>query len=55
MTRECPKCHGSGEVDIPYFNLYGDLFTQTPREVWDEYRANGYTMAQAIREEMSYA
>jgi hypothetical protein len=27
---------------------------QTPKSVWDEYRENGYTHAEAMAEELSY-
>jgi plasmid maintenance system antidote protein VapI len=30
------------------------LRLQTPPEVWQEYRANGYTYEQAMNEELSY-
>ncbi len=31
------------------------IWQQTPQSVWDEYIANGYTIQQAIRQELSYA
>lgn len=35
------------------FRLY--VWEQTPQSVWDEYRANGYSIQEAIQSEMSYA
>lgn len=32
-----------------------DIHIQTPPEVWREYRENGYTIEQALNEELSYA
>ena len=43
--------------DSPKFYdiLFDDLFTQTPKEVWDQYLENGYTLREAIQEERSQA
>lgn len=53
LTKPCENCGGTGETQLWYAN-WGQLVDQTPREVWEEYRANGYTTRQAIREEYSY-
>lgn len=38
-----------------YDNLFDDLFAQTPKEVWEQYLAEGYTLHEAIQEERSQA
>ena len=38
-----------------YDILFDDLVTQTPKEVWNQYLADGYSMHEAIREERSQA
>jgi type II restriction/modification system DNA methylase subunit YeeA len=38
-----------------YDNLFDDLFTQTPKAVWDMYIEEGYTLRDAIKEERSQA
>lgn len=50
----CPMC------DRPIAKLYNlfereELFLQTPKAVWDEYRENGYPLHRAISMEFSYA
>jgi len=52
--RKCKHC-GSvlDEPRKPYEQ--SDLLLQTPPSVWELYRENGYTLAQAMREELSCA
>jgi hypothetical protein len=38
-----------------YDNLFDDLFKQTPKEVWELYLADGYTLREAIKEERGQA
>jgi hypothetical protein len=45
----------ANDSPVFYNNLYDDLVKQTPKEVWDQYLENGYTMREAIKEERSYA
>lgn len=52
---ECKKCAGTGYVQTAYDILFDDLFKQTPKEVWDGYLSNGYTLHEAIKEERSQA
>jgi hypothetical protein len=56
MKATCRKCDGSGIEDRPYLamTVVPDLLEQTPKSVWSEYLANGYTMRQAVAEELSY-
>lgn len=51
---KCPTC---GTELTEKRNLYeqNDLLLQTPQSVWKMYRENGYTLAEAMREELSYA
>lgn len=37
------------------YSIRQELFLATPREVWKAYFENGYTLIQAINEELSYA
>lgn len=54
MSAKCTHCGQSlEEPKKPY--QQNDLLLQTPQSVWREYKANGYTLAQAIAEELSYA
>lgn len=50
------KCCGQEIKRNPY-ESYGatNLLIQTPKSVWAHYRADGYTIAEALREEWSYA
>ena len=51
----CPHC---GEVLHPRTDpadLAKTLLIQTPPSVWAQYRADGYTIGEAIKEEWSYA
>lgn len=52
----CPKCAGSGVVERAYLLLtvLPNLVEQTPREVWQGYLASGYTIHEALAEELSY-
>jgi len=63
MTRQddpkaCPNC---GYVEPPYDldqrlrDRGKTLLIQTPHSVWEQYRADGYTITEAIKEEWSYA
>jgi hypothetical protein len=38
-----------------YDNLFDDLVRQTPKEVWEQYLKDGYTLREAIKEERSQA
>lgn len=53
LTKPCDKCNGTGEITL-WYQSSAEIETQTPRQVWDEYKANGYTWREALREEMSY-
>ena len=57
MKALCDECKGTGFVDRPYLALtvIPDLLAQTPKSVWNDYFANGYTLREAISEELSYA
>ena len=53
MPERCPTCVS------PLVHRYNlaereELLMQTPREVWDEYRENGYPLHEAISMEFSY-
>ena len=54
VTIPCSKCNGSGEETVYYHNMFDDLVLQTPRAVWGQYIADGYTMREAIKSERSY-
>ena len=56
MKARCDKCDGTGAVDRTYLSMtvVPDLLRQTPKEVWQDYIANGYTLRQAVAEELSY-
>lgn len=57
MNPEDRKCEFCGKQANPkehYPMLFDDLFRQTPKEVWDQYRAEGYTLHEAIKMERSY-
>lgn len=56
MKALCPKCGGTGEIDRMYLGMkvVPDILEQTPKEVWQEYLAAGYTLTQAVAEELSY-
>lgn len=56
MKARCDKCDGKGVVEQPYLSaaVVPDLLRQTPKEVWDEYLANGYSLHEAVAEELSY-
>jgi hypothetical protein len=40
--------------DPPLLQVQQELYKATPREVWDEYFANGYSWERAVNEELSY-
>lgn len=48
----CPECHQ--QIKRRYYQP-NDILWQTPPSVWEEYKKNGYTIAEAIKEEWSYA
>ena len=50
-----PIAQSANEKPKYYDNLFDDLFKQTPKEVWELYLADGYTLREAIKEERSYA
>jgi hypothetical protein len=52
----CEFCGKTNNPPRPYYmmNEREELLRQTPRYVWEEYRADGYTLAQAISMEFSY-
>ena len=54
--QKCPTC---GNVEkVSYMARYvarEEVMRQTPREVWDGYLENGYTLIQAVSEELSNA
>jgi len=55
---ELTPCEFCGKIpNEPRMRYYSiaEILQQTPRSVWDEYRANGYTIYEAIKEEWSYA
>lgn len=56
MRARCTKCDGTGIVERTYLEMTvnRDLVDQTPRSVWQEYFAAGYTWHEAVREELSY-
>jgi hypothetical protein len=54
MEKRCSKSVEANDKPL-YDFLFDDLWTQTPREVWAQYRENGYTDHEAIGEERSQA
>jgi hypothetical protein len=56
MKSRCVRCDGSGIEDQVYLSMsvMPDLLEQTPKSVWADYLANGYTLHQAVAEELSY-
>jgi hypothetical protein len=53
-TTPCEFC---GKIPNEKARIYErtDILLQTPPEVWKEYKANGYTIQEAIGMERSYA
>lgn len=50
---KCPTCGTElSHERKPYEQ--NDLLLQTPQSVWKMYRENGYTLSEAMREELSY-
>lgn len=41
-------------VSYVSMSVVPDILDQTPKTVWQEYLANGYTLRQAMAEELSY-
>jgi hypothetical protein len=54
MPNLCPKCGCDLDTYRKHYEQ-SDILLQTPQSVWQMYKANGYTLEQAIREELSYA
>jgi hypothetical protein len=52
LDTKCPTC---GQEIKRKFYEQNDILLQTPQSVWKMYRENGYTIAEAIKEELSYA
>ena len=60
VLRQCVACSRRHEVfrsDLIYevARWREAILQDTPREVWDEYRANGIPLMKAVEMEMSYA
>lgn len=51
---KCKKCGSELSEERKPYEVDG-LLLQTPKSVWEEYKANGYTIAEALSEERSYA
>lgn len=55
MRSPCEFCGKMPNKPNPTYFSIAEILAQTPQSVWNEYKANGYKIHEAIREELSYA
>ena len=48
-------CKSCGQEIKKLWYQQSDLLLQTPQSVWRLYKENGYTLVEAMKEELSYA